>query len=93
MKLLKISKRRAAVLILTAACTLSPLASSTMQPKVFAAEKEKQAIQDSKKKIGDNKEKIDALKKDNRVSFCVYDKGYLKEGKVGLNINNIFVDL
>ena len=64
MKLLKISKRRAAVLILTAACTLSPLASSTMQPKVFAAEKEKQAIQDSKKKIGDNKEKIDALKKE-----------------------------
>ncbi|HAT02194.1 MAG TPA: peptidase M23 [Oribacterium sp.] len=35
-----------------------------MQPKVFAAEKEKQAIQDSKKKIGDNKEKIDALKKE-----------------------------
>ncbi len=64
MKLLKISKRRAAVLILTAACILSPLASSTMQPKVFAAEKEKQAIQDSKKKIGDNKEKIDALKKE-----------------------------
>ena len=35
--------------------------------------------------------KIDALKKDNRVSFCVYDKGYLKEGKVGLNINSVVI--
>ncbi len=35
--------------------------------------------------------KIDALKKDSRVSFCVYDKGYLKEGKVGLNINSVVI--
>ena len=35
--------------------------------------------------------KIDALKKDSRVSFCIYDKGYLKEGKVGLNINSVVI--
>lgn len=35
--------------------------------------------------------KIDALKKDSRVSFCVYDKGYLKEGKFGLNISSVVI--
>lgn len=35
--------------------------------------------------------KIDALKKDNRVSFCVYDKGYREEGKLGLNIKSVII--
>ena len=35
--------------------------------------------------------KIDALRADPRVSFCVYDEGYLKEGKQGLNIKSVIV--
>ncbi|MEE8837266.1 MAG: pyridoxamine 5'-phosphate oxidase family protein [Eubacteriales bacterium] len=35
--------------------------------------------------------KIDAMKKDPRVSFCVMDEGYLKEGKRGLNINSVII--
>ncbi|MGI6203963.1 MAG: pyridoxamine 5'-phosphate oxidase family protein [Anaerovoracaceae bacterium] len=35
--------------------------------------------------------KIDALKKDPRVSFCVYDEGYVTEGKLGLNIRSVII--
>ena len=33
--------------------------------------------------------KIDALAKDNRVSFCVMDEGYRKEGEWPLNIKSV----
>lgn len=35
--------------------------------------------------------KIDALSSDNRVSFCVYDKGYKKDGEWALNISSVIV--
>lgn len=35
--------------------------------------------------------KIDALKKHDKVSFCVYDKGYRKEGEWSLNIKSVIV--
>lgn len=35
--------------------------------------------------------KIDALMRDNRVSFCVYDKGFRKEGDWALNIKSIII--
>lgn len=35
--------------------------------------------------------KIDALMRDNRVSFCVYDKGFKKEGDWALNIKSIII--
>ncbi|MBR0541880.1 MAG: pyridoxamine 5'-phosphate oxidase family protein [Clostridia bacterium] len=35
--------------------------------------------------------KIDAMRKHNKVSFCVYDKGYLKEGDWALNISSVIV--
>lgn len=35
--------------------------------------------------------KIDALNKDNRVSFCVYDKGFRKEGDWALNIKSVII--
>lgn len=35
--------------------------------------------------------KIDALKKESRVSFCVYDQGYRREGKLGLNIRSVVI--
>lgn len=35
--------------------------------------------------------KIDALKKNNRVSFCVMDSGYREEGKLGLNIKSVIL--
>lgn len=35
--------------------------------------------------------KIDALKKDERVSFCVYDKGFRKEGDWALNIKSVIL--
>ena len=33
--------------------------------------------------------KIDALKSCDKVSFCVYDKGYRKDGEWALNINSV----
>lgn len=35
--------------------------------------------------------KIDALKKCNKVSFCVYDEGYRKDGEWALNIKSVVV--
>ena len=35
--------------------------------------------------------KIDALNADNRVSFCVYDEGYKKDGEWALNISSVIV--
>lgn len=35
--------------------------------------------------------KIDALMRDNRVSFCVYDKGFKKEGDWALNIKSVII--
>ncbi len=35
--------------------------------------------------------KIDAVKKYEKVSFCVYDKGYRKEGEWSLNIRSVVV--
>ncbi len=35
--------------------------------------------------------KIDALKKDNKVSFTVMDHGYLEENKLGLNVKSVVV--
>ncbi|MGI6211609.1 MAG: pyridoxamine 5'-phosphate oxidase family protein [Anaerovoracaceae bacterium] len=35
--------------------------------------------------------KIDALRKDNRASFAIYDEGYLIEGKLGLNIKSVIL--
>ena len=35
--------------------------------------------------------KIDALRRDNRVSFCVHDEGYRKEGDWALNIRSVIV--
>lgn len=33
----------------------------------------------------------DSLKKNNKASFCVYDKGYIKEGEWALNIKSVIV--
>ena len=35
--------------------------------------------------------KIDAIKACDKVSFCVYDQGYRKEGEWALNINSVVV--
>ncbi len=35
--------------------------------------------------------KIDALAKDNRVSYCVYDAGFRREGEWALNITSVVV--
>ncbi len=35
--------------------------------------------------------KIDALKKCNKVSYCVMDEGFRKEGEWALNINSVIV--
>lgn len=35
--------------------------------------------------------KVDALKKDERVSFCVYDQGFRKEGDWALNIKSVIL--
>ena len=35
--------------------------------------------------------KVDALKSDNRVSFCVYDNGYRDEGEWALNISSVII--
>ncbi len=40
---------------------------------------------------GQSGHKIDAIKKDNKVSFCVYDSGYLKAGDWALNIKCVIV--
>lgn len=35
--------------------------------------------------------RLDSLKKDNKVSFCTYDKGYNKNGEWALNIKSVVV--
>ena len=35
--------------------------------------------------------KLDALARDNRVSYCVHDAGYRKEGEWALNISSVVV--
>jgi nitroimidazol reductase NimA-like FMN-containing flavoprotein (pyridoxamine 5'-phosphate oxidase superfamily) len=35
--------------------------------------------------------KLDAIAKSNKVSFCVYDKGYHKDGHWSLNIRSVIV--
>ena len=35
--------------------------------------------------------KIDALNADNKVSFCVYDEGFRKDGEWALNISSVIV--
>ena len=35
--------------------------------------------------------KTDAIASDNKVSFCVYDEGYRKEGEWALNISSVII--
>ena len=35
--------------------------------------------------------KVDAISSNNKVSFCVYDSGYKKEGEWALNISSVIV--
>ncbi len=35
--------------------------------------------------------RLEALKKDSKVSFCTYDNGYCKEGEWALNIKSVIV--
>ncbi len=35
--------------------------------------------------------KVDAIAANNKVSFCVYDEGYKKDGEWALNINSVIV--
>jgi len=35
--------------------------------------------------------KLDALRRSEKVSFCVYDKGYRKEGDWALNIKSVII--
>lgn len=35
--------------------------------------------------------RLDSLKKDDKVSFCIYDSGYRKEGQWALNIKSVIV--
>lgn len=40
---------------------------------------------------GKSGHKIEAMRKDDRVSFCVYDQGYRREGEWALNIRSVIV--
>ncbi len=40
---------------------------------------------------GEKGHKIDALKRDPKASFCVYDGGFRKEGEWALNIRSVIV--
>jgi nitroimidazol reductase NimA-like FMN-containing flavoprotein (pyridoxamine 5'-phosphate oxidase superfamily) len=35
--------------------------------------------------------KIDSVKRDDKVSYCVYDQGFRREGEWALNINSVVV--
>ena len=35
--------------------------------------------------------KVDALRRDARASFCVYDRGFVREGEWALNIRSVIV--
>ena len=40
---------------------------------------------------GKHGHKIDAIKNSDKVSFCVYDKGYKREGHWSLNIKSVII--
>lgn len=40
---------------------------------------------------GDGGHRLDALKKDNKVSFCLYDEGYRNPNEWALNIKSVIV--
>lgn len=40
---------------------------------------------------GNGGHRMDALRKDNRASFCVYDEGYRNPGEWALNIKSVIV--
>ena len=40
---------------------------------------------------GKSGHKMDAISKNNKASFCVYDKGFRKEGQWSLNIKSVIV--
>ena len=40
---------------------------------------------------GNTGHRLDSLKKDSKVSFCVYDKGYRNPGQWPLNIKSVIV--
>jgi nitroimidazol reductase NimA-like FMN-containing flavoprotein (pyridoxamine 5'-phosphate oxidase superfamily) len=40
---------------------------------------------------GKSGHKVDAIAINNKVSFCVYDEGYKKDGEWALNINSVIV--
>lgn len=40
---------------------------------------------------GKNGHKNDAIAKNNKVSFCVYDEGYKKDGEWALNISSVII--
>ena len=40
---------------------------------------------------GKSGHKVDAIATNNKVSFCVYDEGYKKDGEWALNINSVIV--
>ncbi len=40
---------------------------------------------------GNGGHRLDALKRDNKVSFCTYDEGYRKDGQWALNIKSVIV--
>ena len=35
--------------------------------------------------------KVDAIKKDNKVSYCVYDSGFRRDGEWALNVKSVIV--
>lgn len=40
---------------------------------------------------GKNGHRLDSLKRDNRVSFCVYDSGFRNDGDWALNVKSVIV--
>jgi nitroimidazol reductase NimA-like FMN-containing flavoprotein (pyridoxamine 5'-phosphate oxidase superfamily) len=40
---------------------------------------------------GKSGHKVDALSQNNKVSFCVYDQGYKKDGEWALNISSVII--
>ena len=59
-----------------------------MDQKVFNKVLENNKIYFHSGKVG---HKLDAIAKNNKVSFCVYDKGYHKDGHWSLNIKSVIV--
>lgn len=57
-------------------------------PMNFRYDEEKNLIYFHGGKAG---HKIDALKNHNKVSFCVYDEGFKREGEWALNIKSVIV--